>query len=64
MYRAVKVQEYVLFLEYFKLIVNLSCAQKKNIASQTAQKQVFGKGGTSLEIELLLVDSTGCPKKM
>ena len=29
MYRGVKVQEYVLFLEYFKLIVNCSCAQKK-----------------------------------
>ena len=29
MYRALKVQEYVLFLEYFKLIVNCSCMQKK-----------------------------------
>ena len=30
MYRAAKVQEYVLFLEYFKVIVNCSCVQKKN----------------------------------
>ena len=30
MHRAVKVQEYVLFLEYFKLIVNWLCMQKKN----------------------------------
>ena len=29
MYRVVKVQEYILFLEYFKLIVNCSCVQKK-----------------------------------
>ena len=29
MYKGVKVQEYVLFLEYFKLIVNCSYVQKK-----------------------------------
>ena len=28
-YRGIKVQEYVLFLSYFKLIVNCYCVQKK-----------------------------------
>ena len=37
MYRAVKVQEYVLFLEYFKLIANCSCVQNKN----KKQEEIF-----------------------
>ena len=37
MYRGVKVQEYVLFLEYFKLILNCSCVKKNN----KKQKEIF-----------------------
>ena len=37
MYRAVKVQEYVLFPEYFKVIVNCLYVQKKN----KKQKEIF-----------------------
>ena len=37
MYRVVKVQEIVLFLEYFKLILICSCVQKKN----KKQKEIF-----------------------
>ena len=38
MYRGVKVQEYVLFLEYFILIVNCSFVQKKK---QETKKEIF-----------------------